>query len=221
VVEECTAEHFRCEVAKAREPAVLRGLPLGPCVNLWTPEHLMQRGGAKDVSVHVSPNDRMDFITKNFKYHTLPFDELVRRAAYGCAPSRDALPDSQDCAGQLPYSMLPRSIQAASSETGQEREIIGRGTDAGCWGNASTRQTRALREMIPRKQTPRPTAARIRAHAHVQAPAPPTAPLPPPTAPWVEAPAAVQHSWNQRTQRCRTRPRTSLTPRVARQPARG
>ena len=84
VVEGCTAEHFKREVVRTCEPAVLRGLPLGPCLDLWTPEHMMRSGGSKEVSVHVSPHDRMDFITKNFKYHTLAFDELVRRAAYGC-----------------------------------------------------------------------------------------------------------------------------------------
>jgi hypothetical protein len=103
VVQQCTAEHFRREVVKAREPALLRGLPVGPCVDLWTPEHLVQKGGRKDVSVHVSPHDRMDFISKNFKYHTLPFDELVRRAAYGCAaPSDDALQADHDHTGGLP-----------------------------------------------------------------------------------------------------------------------
>ena len=87
LVEGCTAEHFKNEVAQTQEPALLRGLPLGPCVDLWTPEHLVCKGGDKEVSVHVSPHDRMDFITKNFKYHTLAFDELVKRAAYGCKPA--------------------------------------------------------------------------------------------------------------------------------------
>ena len=79
--EGCTVEHFRQEVAKGREPVLVRGLPLGPCLDLWTPEHLMQQGGDKEVSVHVSAHDRMDFITKNFQYQTLPFDELIARAA--------------------------------------------------------------------------------------------------------------------------------------------
>ena len=110
VVQQCTAEHFRREVVKAREPALLRGLPVGPCIDLWTPEHLMRKGGRKDVSVHVSPHDRMDFISKNFKYHTLPFDELVRRAAYGCAaPTDDALRADHDDVGGLPALCCSKS----------------------------------------------------------------------------------------------------------------
>jgi hypothetical protein len=46
------------------------------------------------VSVHVSAHDRMDFITKNFKYHTLPFDELIRRAAYGWTGEASASGDT-------------------------------------------------------------------------------------------------------------------------------
>jgi hypothetical protein len=87
IVESSTAENFKSEIERTKEPTLLRGMPVGPCLELWTPEHLMQHGGNKDVSVHVSTNERMDFITKNFKYHTLSFAELVRRAAYGCSNS--------------------------------------------------------------------------------------------------------------------------------------
>ncbi|EKX39134.1 hypothetical protein GUITHDRAFT_143741 [Guillardia theta CCMP2712] len=71
VIDSCTPNLFRAEVEHAREPAILRGLCIG-----------------KDVSVHVSVNDRMDFIAKNFEYKTLPFCELIKRdpsrAAHGC-----------------------------------------------------------------------------------------------------------------------------------------
>ena len=49
IVEDCTPDHFKREIAQTREPALLRGLPLGPCLDLWTPEHLMRQGGTKEV----------------------------------------------------------------------------------------------------------------------------------------------------------------------------
>eukprot|EP00960_Hanusia_phi_P063524 765503-Hanusia_phi.AAC.11 len=36
---------------------------------------------SQDVSVHVSINDRMDFVGKNFEYKTLPFCELIKRSS--------------------------------------------------------------------------------------------------------------------------------------------
>ena len=69
---------------------VLRGLLLGQCLASWSsPELLAQKGGEQEVSVHVvtgAEADRMDFTSKNFCYRTLPFSELVKRAAYGCRP---------------------------------------------------------------------------------------------------------------------------------------
>mmetsp|Transcript_16549 Transcript_16549/g.41848 ORF Transcript_16549/g.41848 Transcript_16549/m.41848 type:complete len:426 (+) Transcript_16549:147-1424(+) len=81
---ECDAARFRREIQAAREPVVLRGLLIGQCLGLWNADYLMDKGGDKDVSVHVSAEARMDFVSKNFAYRTLPFPELVRRAAYGC-----------------------------------------------------------------------------------------------------------------------------------------
>jgi hypothetical protein len=89
----CDKERFQREILPAREPAVIRGLVLGDCLSLWRdPEYLMKKGGDKEVSVHVSTEDRMDFINKNFVYRTLPFSELVKRAAYGCEQSSGAVP---------------------------------------------------------------------------------------------------------------------------------
>lgn len=90
----CDKERFQREILPAREPAVIRGLVLGECLSLWRdPEYLMKKGGDKEVSVHVSTEDRMDFINKNFVYRTLPFSELVKRAAYGCEYSQVAAQD--------------------------------------------------------------------------------------------------------------------------------
>ena len=51
-----------------RGPAVLRGVGLGPCLEKWTVEYLIQIGGNRDVKVHVSTLPWMDFLGKNFVY---------------------------------------------------------------------------------------------------------------------------------------------------------
>ncbi|KAF6723378.1 tRNA wybutosine-synthesizing protein 5 [Oryzias melastigma] len=74
-------EKFLQEIYPERRPAVLRGVPLGPCQQLWTTEYLAQRGGDKEVKIHVSTVPQMDFLRKNFVYRTLPFNEFVKRAS--------------------------------------------------------------------------------------------------------------------------------------------
>ncbi|XP_037567342.1 tRNA wybutosine-synthesizing protein 5-like isoform X2 [Dermacentor silvarum] len=74
-------ETFRTEIYPRREPAVLRGVPVGRCTLLWDKDYLCTRGGKRDVKVHVSRDRHMDFISKNFLYRTLPFCELVQRAS--------------------------------------------------------------------------------------------------------------------------------------------
>lgn len=51
-----------------RRPAVLRGVGLGPCLDRWTVEYLRQKGGDKEVKIHVSTVPQMDFLHKNFVY---------------------------------------------------------------------------------------------------------------------------------------------------------
>lgn len=74
-------ETFRRGIYSAREPAVLRGIPIGPCQSLWDCEYLSKHGGTQPVKIHVSPDRHMNFLDKNFVYRTLPFDELVKRSA--------------------------------------------------------------------------------------------------------------------------------------------
>ncbi|XP_045178484.2 tRNA wybutosine-synthesizing protein 5-like [Mercenaria mercenaria] len=64
-----------------REPVVLRGLDIGSCREKWTPEYLAEKGGTREVKIHVSKTAQMDFINKNFMYRSLPFSELVKRAS--------------------------------------------------------------------------------------------------------------------------------------------
>ncbi len=50
------------------------------CPQLWAdPAHLEQRCGHKQVAVHVTQVQQMDFLSKNFVYRTLPFGEAVKR----------------------------------------------------------------------------------------------------------------------------------------------
>jgi tRNA wybutosine-synthesizing protein 5 len=37
--------------------------------------------GSKDIRIHVSPQEDMNFIKKNFVYRSLAFDEFIRRAS--------------------------------------------------------------------------------------------------------------------------------------------
>ena len=66
--ESCASDQFHTLVYPTRQPAVLRGVPLGPATSLWTPDYLCEKCGDLPVKVHVSPVPQMDFIKKNFIY---------------------------------------------------------------------------------------------------------------------------------------------------------
>eukprot|EP00282_Hemiselmis_andersenii_P012217 CAMPEP_0114118044 /NCGR_PEP_ID=MMETSP0043_2-20121206/5373_1 /TAXON_ID=464988 /ORGANISM="Hemiselmis andersenii, Strain CCMP644" /LENGTH=177 /DNA_ID=CAMNT_0001210509 /DNA_START=112 /DNA_END=642 /DNA_ORIENTATION=- len=125
----CDAARFQKEVQAAREPVVVRGLLIGQCLGLWNADYLVEKGGDKDVSVHVSTEARMDFVSKNFAYRTLPFSELVRRAAYGC---RDSTIGGNDRAANPSGEAVPelRQDEQHGSQTGA-RESIETGDRAG------------------------------------------------------------------------------------------
>ncbi|XP_077509433.1 tRNA wybutosine-synthesizing protein 5-like [Amblyomma americanum] len=80
-------ETFRTEIYPVRQPAILRGVPVGRCTSLWDRDYLCTRGGTRSVKVHVSQERHMDFLSKNFVYRTLPFCELVQRAS--CSKQTD------------------------------------------------------------------------------------------------------------------------------------
>ncbi|XP_061649450.1 tRNA wybutosine-synthesizing protein 5 isoform X2 [Phyllopteryx taeniolatus] len=81
VFTEVNRDVFLREIYPRRKPAVLRGVCLGPCVDKWTVDYLAQKGGTKEVKVHVSSVSQMNFLQKNFVYRTLPFDEFVKRTS--------------------------------------------------------------------------------------------------------------------------------------------
>ena len=81
VYENVTNDQFFREIHPARCPAILRGLDIGICKNKWSPEYLSTCVGKKPVKIHVSETGQMNFLTKNFQYKTLPFDQLIKRSA--------------------------------------------------------------------------------------------------------------------------------------------
>ena len=82
---------LRAHVTDAREPVVLVGLDLGPCVGGWTPARLAAaRCASAEVSVHVCPTQTVDLAghrepntPRNFAFKSLPFAEAVHRCANG------------------------------------------------------------------------------------------------------------------------------------------
>ena len=81
VLTDCSFAKFKSEIALARQPVVLRGLDLGPCTRLWTPDYLIKTFEDKSVRVHVGQQRDLDFRNKNFNYCDMKIKELVRRAA--------------------------------------------------------------------------------------------------------------------------------------------
>ncbi|KAM8857560.1 tRNA wybutosine-synthesizing protein 5 [Synchiropus picturatus] len=81
IFEDVDRDIFLRDIYPRRVPAVLRGVSLGPCVDLWDVESLSQRGGDREVKIHVSESPQMNFLHKNFIYKTLPFSTFVKRAS--------------------------------------------------------------------------------------------------------------------------------------------
>ncbi|KAL2081139.1 hypothetical protein ACEWY4_022992 [Coilia grayii] len=74
-------ELFTTKIYPLRHPAVLKGVPLGPCLEKWTVDYLFKNGRDKEVKIHVSSVPQMDFLHKNFLYRTLQFGQFVQRAS--------------------------------------------------------------------------------------------------------------------------------------------
>lgn len=57
------------ELVAASKPAVIEGLDIGPCTDLWTIDYLKEKIGAdRELVVHECSTDRMTFKDKNFQY---------------------------------------------------------------------------------------------------------------------------------------------------------
>ncbi|KAF2473794.1 LCM-domain-containing protein [Lindgomyces ingoldianus] len=57
------------QLVAASKPAIMEGLDLGPCVQLWTLEYLKEKLGVnRELVIHECDSDRMTFKDKNFQY---------------------------------------------------------------------------------------------------------------------------------------------------------
>ena len=86
IYERVGKEEFVNKIQPLRSPAILRGLDIGSCREKWSPEYLAESVGSKPVKIHVSETGQMNFLTKNFQYKTLPFNELVKRCSQDQQP---------------------------------------------------------------------------------------------------------------------------------------
>ncbi|RZF44179.1 hypothetical protein LSTR_LSTR003819 [Laodelphax striatellus] len=75
-----TKEYFITKLHVKRQPAVLCGIDIGPCVEKWTSDYLIEKSGSTIVKVHVGSEANMNFLSKNFSYKTLTFEQLVKRS---------------------------------------------------------------------------------------------------------------------------------------------
>ncbi|EDV21066.1 uncharacterized protein TRIADDRAFT_30960 [Trichoplax adhaerens] len=74
-------QKFIQDIYPQRKPFLISGHDLGPCMHKWNADYLADVGGQQMVKLHVATQDKMNFITKNFSYKTLPFKEFIRRAS--------------------------------------------------------------------------------------------------------------------------------------------
>ena len=66
-------------VKSTRIPHLIKGFDVGPCKELWTSEYLHSVCDASPVAIHVGLDPKLDFVTKNYEYRTLPLNELCMR----------------------------------------------------------------------------------------------------------------------------------------------
>jgi len=72
-----TAEQWHT-ILRSSKSCILEGLQFGPCVTKWTPQYLKSAlGPGKQVIIHKADSDAMNFLSKNFKYTTQSFAELI------------------------------------------------------------------------------------------------------------------------------------------------
>lgn len=62
------------------EPALIKGVDVGDCTSKWDPEYLAGKLEDKKIIAHVSSEEKLDFINKNFKYEKMDFQDFINRA---------------------------------------------------------------------------------------------------------------------------------------------
>jgi tRNA wybutosine-synthesizing protein 4 len=79
-----TAANDPRSIVQQAVPRVLESVNIGPCLDLWTLDYLKEKiGNERQVIVHHSPTQSMNFHAKNFKYVKRSFGEFLDMAAKG------------------------------------------------------------------------------------------------------------------------------------------
>jgi tRNA wybutosine-synthesizing protein 4 len=90
-----TAEDFAALVA-ASKPAVVEGLNIGPCTELWTLDYLQDKlGSDRELVVHECSTSAMTFGTKNFTYVKRPISTFFSNIASGSPSYLRAISSTQ------------------------------------------------------------------------------------------------------------------------------
>lgn len=71
-----TSEMFH-EIIRYGKPVILTNVDIGTCTSTWSLEHLKKFAGEETVSVHVADTPILNFLTRNFKFETMPLKQLV------------------------------------------------------------------------------------------------------------------------------------------------
>ncbi|KAJ0345853.1 hypothetical protein KNSL1_007977 [Colletotrichum chrysophilum] len=92
-------------ILDAGKPVIIESANLGPCVSEWSQEYLVKTVGAdREVSVHESTVENMDFNAKNFRYVTKNFGEFIKEIGEGKRLYLRAL--SKDEPSNLPTQLV-------------------------------------------------------------------------------------------------------------------
>lgn len=90
-----SSEDFARLVATSK-PAIIEGLDIGPCTDLWTLDYLKERIGAeRDLVIHECSSDRMTFKDKNFQYVKRSVADFLDGIAAGSKAYLRAVSSSQ------------------------------------------------------------------------------------------------------------------------------
>jgi tRNA wybutosine-synthesizing protein 4 len=92
-------------VLQSREAYILEDLDYGSCVAKWTPEYLQSAvGPEKQVIIHKTESEAMNFLSKNFKYITQPFVSFID-AVFNSTTERVYLRSVSDDAKNKPANL--------------------------------------------------------------------------------------------------------------------
>ncbi|KAF2873459.1 hypothetical protein BDV95DRAFT_488734 [Massariosphaeria phaeospora] len=84
------------ELIAASKPAIIEGLDIGPCTELWTLDYLKEKIGAeREIVIHECDSDRMTFKDKNFQYIKQPFGDFLDGISRGAKTYLRAVSSTQ------------------------------------------------------------------------------------------------------------------------------